>query len=189
MEFQNISCINNTPTETKVEFIVKHMMNSDGIAPDISWKCTYQASKDRNLGRIAIECSLFWIGKPCHYKTHVHMILMDILHEWFSIVIEITRSKLNYGGKIVRETDHSIIHSMEQIYVLIVSSMDMSRVCTSTRIHDSHEILLPIVLRTRWGVLQSGPTSQRKLKIHGGGQINTANSMLSSRGGQPQHCN
>ena len=41
--------------------------------------------------------------------------------------------------------------------------------------------LLPIVLRTRRGAMRSGPTSQCPLKIHGGGQINTANSMLSSR--------
>ena len=41
--------------------------------------------------------------------------------------------------------------------------------------------LLPIVLRTRRGAMRSGPTSQRPLNIHGGGQINTVNSILSSR--------
>ena len=41
--------------------------------------------------------------------------------------------------------------------------------------------LLPIVLRTRRGAMRSGPTSQCPLEIHGSGQINTANSMLSSR--------
>ena len=41
--------------------------------------------------------------------------------------------------------------------------------------------LLPIVLRTRHGAMRSGPTSQHPLKIHGGGQVNTANSMFSSR--------
>ena len=41
--------------------------------------------------------------------------------------------------------------------------------------------LLPIVLRARRGTMRIGPASQRPLKMHGGGQINTANSMLSSR--------
>ena len=66
----------------------------------------------------------------------------------------------------------SIIFVFGILYVYIFTILTKS---------PSWSSLLPIVLRTRRGAMRSGPTSQHPLKIHGGGQVNTANLMFSSR--------
>ena len=66
----------------------------------------------------------------------------------------------------------SIIFVFGILYVYIFTILTKS---------PSWSSLLPIVLRTRRGAMRSRPTLQHPLKIHGGGQVNTANLMFSSR--------